>query len=44
MLNFWVIRRSSHIDKNQKINFIPYNSNFEKKQHICKRLLTKFQI
>ena len=30
--------------KTKKLNFIPYNSNFPTKQHICKRLLTKFQI
>ena len=36
MLNLWVIRRSLHIDKNQKTNFIPYNSNFGTKQHIYK--------
>ena len=43
MLNLWVIRRSLHIDKNQKINFIPYNSNFGTKQHICKGLLIYFK-
>ena len=44
MLNLWVIRRSLHIDKNKKLNFIPSNFNFGIKQHICKGFLTTFQI
>ena len=29
MLNLWVIRRSLHIDKNQKIKFHSYSENFK---------------